>query len=374
MKQPLWIVNSALLLVLIFVLFFILFSRVTVPYRESIEFEGDIATRTVEAPTINIAKIYEHDLFDTYQSTELTEGTSDVARLIAMPRPPMPKPVEVPAVPRPTFLNPLGVTLKAIVTTSYDESKSRIVVMDNKTNQEAVYKVGDTIDDAQLIRIFSNKAVFVRSNGQQEVLYTRERDAVSDPIYSSQGGWSEVVQEVKENEFVIISDLFTERIKNLAQFIDMLDLTTAYQKGKSVGCRIGLIERDSFGTALGLRTGDIVVSINGIPADTRANRVKIYKGIVAMDTGTYITIELVRGGQAQFLRIVLEPLKKPFNIENKSSDTGVVRVITSESLKEKNMESMRERFKFAPTAKELRERERRSMVYLSKRVKPSILE
>ena len=43
-------------------------------------------------------------------------------------------------------------------------------------------KTGDVIEDAQLMRIFSNKVVLVRSNGQQEVLYLREKDAKTDPI------------------------------------------------------------------------------------------------------------------------------------------------------------------------------------------------
>lgn len=374
MKQPIWIVNSSLLLIFIFVLFFILFFRIKIPYRESIEVEETIARKTVEAPSINIAKIYDHDLFGTYQAGPEQEETSDVSRLIALPRPPSPSPVQVPAIPKPVFLNPLGVTLKGIVTVSYDESKNRIVVMDNKTNQEAVYRVGDSIEDAQLIRIFSNKAVFVRSNGQQEVLYLREKDAAADPIYSSSGGWNEVVQEVKENEYVIVPDLFGERVKNLAQFIDMLDLTTAYQKGKSVGCRIGLIERDSFGNALGLHPGDIVMAVNGIPANTRANRVKIYKSITELGVGATIMLDFMRNWQPHRIKIMLEPLKKSFGVESKASEGGVVRVITSDSLKEKNIQSMRERYKFAPTAREFRDRERRNMVHMSRRVKPSILE
>lgn len=51
------------------------------------------------------------------------------------------------------------------------------MIADNKTNQEGTFKVGDTVQDAQLIRIFSNKIILLRNNGQQEVLYLREQDA-----------------------------------------------------------------------------------------------------------------------------------------------------------------------------------------------------
>ena len=40
-------------------------------------------------------------------------------------------------------------------------------------------------EDAQLIKIFNNKAIFLRANGQQEVLYLRPKDAQLDPTYTT---------------------------------------------------------------------------------------------------------------------------------------------------------------------------------------------
>ena len=37
------------------------------------------------------------------------------------------------------------------------------MIQDNKTMQEGTYKVGDLIQDAQLIRIFKNKIIFLTS-------------------------------------------------------------------------------------------------------------------------------------------------------------------------------------------------------------------
>ena len=172
MKQPLWIINSSLLLLLLIVGIFILVSREKVPSREPIKPGASAGEVRVERPTINSKKIYEKDLFDTYIVVPVVKP-SDV--VLEMPPAPVARPPIVPALPAPIFLPPLNVTLKGIVTVSYDDAKNRAIIADNKTNQEGVYKTGDTIEDAQLMRIFANKVVLVRSNGQQEVLYLEKR-------------------------------------------------------------------------------------------------------------------------------------------------------------------------------------------------------
>ena len=274
MKQPLWIINSSLLLLLLIVGVFILVSRERVPSREPIKPEPSTIQARVERPTINSKKIYEKDLFDTYIVVPVVKP-SDV--VLEMPPAPVARPPIVPALPTPIFLPPLNVTLKGIVTVSYDDAKNRAIIADNRTSQEAVYKTGDMIEDAQLMRIFTNKVVLVRSNGQQEVLYLREKDAKTDPMFAALSGWAEIIHEVRQNEYTVDPILFADRVKSLAQFFDMLDLTTVYKKGQNVGCRIGTLEKDSLGIMLGLQSGDIIVRINNIPATDTAHRLKIYK-------------------------------------------------------------------------------------------------
>jgi len=97
--------------------------------------------------------------------------------------------------PKPKFLDPLDITLKGIIVLVHNDSKNRAIIADNKTNKELTYKVGSAIEDAQLIRILSNKVIFLRSNGQQEVLYLREKDAELDPVYTIIDNWDGIIQK-----------------------------------------------------------------------------------------------------------------------------------------------------------------------------------
>lgn len=357
MKHPFWILNSALALLLAVVFLFIFFSRQKVSYREPIEPETSSERLKQDEIKINLSKIYENDIFDTYQKEFPKSETPSIE--IPFPKPPVPEQPKIPVIPKPEFLEPLNITLKGIMVMSDDDAKNRAIIQDNQTKTEETYKVGNAIGDAQLIRIFNNKVVFLRSNGQQEVLYLREKDAESDPAYSELTEWQHIIRKIDDDNFIINPKAFIERIQNLAQFIDTLDLTTAFQKGQSIGCRVGKIKPFSLGAALGLMTGDIITKIDEISALDTPHRFKIYKNILAKNTNEPITVQLLRNGEPLTLIYTLEdfsPIEKKIET-NPAKDQSL-----KEELREKQIKAIQQKRTFAPNLKELKKRERQNML------------
>jgi len=330
-------------------------SRVRMPERESIE-PVYIPPKKDRKLDINIRKIYEDDLFSTYKK-ELKPIQQDFTT--PFPEPPPPQATAMPAIATPEFLDPLDITLKGIVVISTNDTKNRAIIADNKTKREDMYKVGEIIEDAQLIRIFRNKVVFLRSNGQQEVLYLREQDAKFDPAFAIIDGWDSVIQKVDDNNYLINPKEFVFRTTNLAQFIDVIGLTSSYQKGKSIGCRVGNLQPESLGVYLGLRTGDIILSINGTPATDTPNRLKIYNDIIALPLNETITVELLRNKQKRIVTYTLQELDTE-DQDAKKIATQVPTIIRPLQ-KEKKEAILKERHKLAPTIKEIRIRERANM-------------
>lgn len=373
MRQPLWIINSLLLLLFLIMLIFMIFSRVSIPGRETISpaVRAPVTHVMPEKTKLNIATIWEYDLFDTFEQ----KPTEEVAPLGPgpIPEPPQPSAPMIPALSKPTFLPPLNITLKGTINNS-DDRKNRALIANNDTKQETAYKVGDVIGDAQLMRIFSNKVIFVRSNGQQEVLYLREKDAKTDPTYVAIGGWADVIKETAPNNYLVDSALFSERVKTLAQFIEMLDLSTVYKQGMSIGIRVGKLEQDSLGTAMGLRPGDIITKVNDLPADTKIQRAKIYQSIMHINPADKITILVDRDDQEITLTIALQEIKKTSIIKGEEAISPKVEMMSQEAMQEKEAKILQEKFKFAPTLKELRDRERKNMMERGKHSKPSIVE
>lgn len=240
---------------------------------------------------IDPSKIYLNDLFDTYKPP--LPPVEEKYRPKPMPQPPTPRLVTMPMKPLPKFLEPLKISLKGVIIGNNEELNRAIIEnVQEKTSKN--YKVGDKLEDARLIRILRNKIILLRSNGQQETVYVNPRDAEIEAMLLPTYNWSTVVKKVNEGQYEVDPDGFIEKVQNLAQLIEILDLTTVYRKGKSIGCRIGKIEKSALAQALGFMRGDIILSINDIPTTTTKNRFAIYKMITAMNEGDLIKVQLTR--------------------------------------------------------------------------------
>jgi type II secretory pathway component PulC len=365
MRQPFWIVNSILLLLAFITAGFIYFARPAMPARQRIEPTPYRVPSKTESATFNISKIYEFDLFDTYHKELAAPESQD--RIGPLPEPPTPLTLRIPEEPRPQFIEPLPVSLKGIVVVLNDDTKNRAIIMDNRTNKELSYRVGDMIEDAQLVRIFSNKVILMRSNGQQEVLYLREKDAKLDPTYANTGNWDEVITHISDNDFTINTPEFIRRVQSLGEFIDKLEITTAYRQGESVGCRINNAGPGSLAQALGFTKEDVILKVNDIPVTNTKNRLAIYNQIVGLKTGDIVRVDLVRSNQVFKLNYTLKDVaaapKQPVGVRQ-----PVINEVTDAQRKQ-----LEQTHTFAPTLQEIRSRERANMLEKGKRPTRNVL-
>lgn len=351
MRHPLWILNSTLLSLCIATLFFILLSRQNIPEDENIEPTTTPKAVEKQASEINIKKIYEYDLFGTYRKEPVETKQPDY--LQPLPTPPQPRALQIPEEPKPQFIDPLKISLRGITYIVNDYTKNRAIIADSVTSKESIYKVGDIIEDAQLIKIFNKKVVFLRANGQQEVIYLREQDAKLDQEYIAIGDWKEVVQKLSDNVYVINKNKFTQRVRTVAQFIELFDLTTVYKKGVSIGCRIGASGQATIAQSFGFSPEDIIISVNNIPATDTPNRLNIYKNILNLKDNETIIVKVVRNNYPVIIQFRFE--------EPKPKITSVQQRNTTEISQDK-IQQLQQRHSFAPTLREIREQERKNML------------
>jgi len=368
MRHPLWILNLTLAVLVIVIAGFVVLSRERVPAREDIEPSVYAQPIKAEISKINLSKIYENDLFDTYKKEVAI--TAEKGLVAPIPEPPAPKSTKMPAPPPPKFLDALKVTLKGIITFSGDETKNRAIIADTKTSKEQNYKVGDTIEDAQLLRIFRNKIIFIRSNGQQEVVYLRSQDAKLDPAFALMHGWDDVIKKISDDNFLLNMTEFGRRVKDLAQFIDMLDLTTVYKQGASVGLRVGKLDDNSLGKAFGMQRGDVITEINGVAVTNNVNRTQIYRDCTAAKVDDVIKVKFERARNPKEFTIKLAQEKieqeEPKNTkEGKNTEKQgeqIKQSTSSEHVKTEQLKILEQKHTFAPTVQEIRSKERQMML------------
>ena len=292
-QSPIWIINSTLLFAFFCMLVFVLSTRYKLPKRSSLTAHYMPSASLKDVSKIDISRIYRNDLFNTYKDMPTPKPVEE--NKLVLPAPPVPQ-AAAPVLPRAAqFIEPLAVTLKGIMYSS-DERANRAIISDAKSGTEKLYKVGDTVEDSEIVRIYYNKVILIRSNGQQETLFVTTQDAQKDTLYHRDISWSDIVQQKSPTEFTINKKLFIDAVKNLAEFIDMLDITMAFKRGRTVGCRIGLLKPQSLGVALGLQPNDIVITIGDIPTTTTNDRVDIYTKISHMAEHDTIQVTMLRDG------------------------------------------------------------------------------
>jgi hypothetical protein len=164
-----------------------------------------------------------------------------------------------------------------------------------KTKEERNYQVGDLIEDAQILKILSNRIIIIRANGQQETLYLREEDAAFDFNKEVRFEPRLIVEEQIDSTYIINIDEFTYKIPNLGEFINALDVTTVYKQGKSFGCRVGRIEKDSLGELLGFQPNDIIIKVDDLPVDDVNHRLAVYDHMIHKRAGSSVVVTVLRG-------------------------------------------------------------------------------
>lgn len=307
-----------------------------------------------QAP-IDLSIIYDNDLFGTYSMAQVVPPKQKAEEEPTLPPAPQPVTVSIPPEHPDTFLEPLAISLTGTITLT-DDSKNKAIVLDTKTKLQASYKVGDEVEDAQLIRIFKNKAIFLRSNGQQETIFLDQDDVLlNDPEVN----WKHIIEETSSTEYLVDQNKFIKKINNISEFISQMNLTGAFKDGKSVGIKVGAAQKDSVGPALGFKAGDIIKKVNNIDASSAE---EIYNNILKQKANNSIIVDILRSGEkvknTYSLKEVIFPDEKRKPDPRKTEDENEEELrLDKNKIEKEKLKVLRKKYDFAPTAYELKMKE-----------------
>ncbi|MFH1644343.1 MAG: type II secretion system protein N [bacterium] len=273
------------------------------------------------APFINIEKIIKNDLFDTFIES-IEQGPIKKSLIMPIPNPPIASISPPPQPKKQEFVNPLPIKLKGIVFSS-DDLKS-LAMIEDETQKEGLYHLGEKIKDAQVIKIAKNNIVILRANGQLEILSLRKEDDLlggSTPT-QPQEKWKYSIKKIDDFNFDIDPSEFKKETPSLSEMIEELSIGTAYEQGRPIGIKIGKIDPNEIGFVLGLRPNDIITSINNLNTIDIKDRMKIYDEITKLKKGNFIQVNLKRDNMDSVINYKLKKLDKPKKLTFISPATG----------------------------------------------------
>ncbi len=366
MRLPLWVINSSLLLLFLGaqLVFFLLYTPI--PRRVSLEPDKISVQDKKLGLVVSIQKIYEaNDLFGTYIPPVIAQPKATEDIIPKMPDAPALIPLKIPVESEKVFIAPLAVTLKGIMYNYGNPEKSIAIIQSQDSKEELNYHVGQLISDAQILKIYPNRVILIRSGGQQETLYLKENEAAKDMKLEMLKNISDISIPLYNGIYHVPVESFKQNIKTLAQFIDALDLTTVYQKGKSIGCRIGKSGKDTLASKLGLIKDDILQQIDGIPVTDIASRVLIYDHVIQKKTGEEINVKFDRSGKEMNFKYMLSDASMNATAAKMQPKAGSLKSTTPQEffdIEQERKKMLEQRVKLAPTAQQIQMDERNKML------------
>jgi len=190
----------------------------------------------------------------------------------------------------------MGISLKGTITGPSEIARAII----EESNAQKLYRIGDTLKGATLIAIFRN-TVIMDVNGQQKMLVVEE--AKSGPGLASRAGRTNRNPRFPVGNSVAGAGGVPEAMKNMDQLLGNARVVPYYRGGQPYGFRVSDVAEGAKVYELGMRTGDIIKSINGVPIRTPQDALNAYQ---ELQNNTNVQMEIERQGTTTTLSVPLK--------------------------------------------------------------------
>ena len=220
---------------------------------------------------------------------------------------PAPK-IEQQTILKPPPLPSLESLIEIIGIVYFPNGNSYVIIKDKKTNTEGIYKQRELVGQAKIIKIevdkvyfeYDNKTISLNlENKPSEVKVIISKEEISSEKKEEEEKKVNIVSS-KIPETVISMDVDFERTitqllndRNLSQ---NLNLTPNLNEGKIDGFKVLNLPENSIPYQYGLRNGDIVRRVNGIPIDSLSTAFNVYNRI-KNSKPEIVTVEVLRNNQ-----------------------------------------------------------------------------
>ncbi len=185
----------------------------------------------------------------------------------------------------------LGLLLKGTIAGS--DLYSRAIIEDKGKQQ--IYKIGDSVSGANIIGIFRNKVILVM-NGQEQMLIPEDKTDKKGPRGGTPPGPAVPMANLSGGDMSSV-------MQNMEQLLGNARIVPYYKGGEPYGFRVTNVESSSPLFGLGVRSGDVIKSVNGSPVKSTEDAMKLYQN---MQNVSSANIELERHGVTTSVNIPLK--------------------------------------------------------------------
>ena len=191
-------------------------------------------------------------------------------------------------------------TLKLRLVGTNAGEKKFAIIENTKSKEQDVFDIDDNIFDtgAKLVSVSSDKVQLERQ-GELETLEIEEGESSG----SDEGGKGDISANEDSTEFTVPEEELNEALANLPKLLSQARAVPFFRNGKSIGMRLFAIRRGSLYEKLGMKNGDIVLSVNDNSLADPAEALKLFE---KLKTERAIGVLVERNGGQVELRYAIK--------------------------------------------------------------------
>jgi general secretion pathway protein C len=295
LKKYFWLIFLVLTTILVWALvnliLTIISSRLEVPLDKSIPVAYSKAQKTAEIPPLNTYdpiiynNIFNPGVQPQKSLTAKETAEKDSSKGIAAAQ--------------------VNFVLKGVAVGMTPEA-SFAVIYDEKAKKQGLYRTGDKIGDATIGAIEADRVILKRNGRREALLMMRERNdskgfSASHIRSTKQDG--SLVRQTDGETYVLDRERVNDLISNVNQFMTQLRVRPFFVNGAPIGYLVTDIKQGSLIDQIGLKDGDVIQGVNGIPITKPEQAFAAYQ---QLKNESQITLEVRRGNSSQVITYELK--------------------------------------------------------------------
>ncbi len=185
-------------------------------------------------------------------------------------------------------LKPTELKLELLGTITGDKKEAYAVILDTAVKKQDLYRIGDTIQNATVKMILREKVV-LNVNGKDEILGIEK-------VSGSQGirrPSTKLGTESSQNITVKRSQIDTA-VKDVNALMKQIRIRPHFTNGKPDGFRLTGIRPNSIFYKMGLKSGDIIMGVDGKDIESVDDALKFYQ---SLQSSSNVQLQIKRRGR-----------------------------------------------------------------------------
>ena len=196
-------------------------------------------------------------------------------------------------------------------TVTGDRERAYAVIEDEKKREQNLFRQGDTLQGATVKQILREKIVLT-VNGKDEILSMEKPPAGNTRLSRAMptaGGAPSPFAQAAESGAAGSQRIALERaevedaLNNVNSLMRQARIRPHFKDGKPDGLTLSRIQRDSIFTKLGLRTGDVIVGVDGQEIESVDDALKFYNNLKSSPS---VQLQIRRRGQLHNIDYAIE--------------------------------------------------------------------